>query len=74
MTAIVAVSAGIFAYNNSERAFKYLVSSDVEALTMTECISSSAGNNGKCEAALNGSGDVCVDRYWWEAKDCVSHM
>lgn len=72
VSAILAVSAGVLV--NYHSTGLSLIGSDIEALTMTECISASAGNDGKCEAAINGSGDVCVDGHWWQFKDCVSHQ
>lgn len=47
---------------------------DIEVLAASECISSSAGNEGRCEALVDGTGDVCVVASWYERKNCVKHV
>ena len=48
---------------------------DVEALTAAEtrCISSSEENTGRCERAVNGTGDVCVKTLLGWRNNCYTH-
>lgn len=61
-------------YSGENEALYSLLDTDVEVLALSECISTSGKNTGKCEAAVNGSGDVCVEASWIERKNCVTHM
>lgn len=53
-----------------------IISSNVDALTDAEskCTTSSGKNKGHCEAMLDGSGDVCVEKSWYELANCDGNI
>lgn len=69
----LAISAAT-SFSGENESIHSLLNTDLEVLAASECISTSGKNTGKCEAAVNGSGDVCVQSSWYERNNCVTHM
>ena len=66
---LAVLSATLFSVETE--ALYNVLNTEVEVLAATECISVSSGNEGKCEAMIDGSGDVCTRASWIERKNCI---
>lgn len=59
------LSVAFFSNRSSE-----LIFGDVEALTASECISTSGKNPGHCEEQIDGRGDFCAKKSFLESANC----
>lgn len=70
-TVLASVAISVVSLSNNSHKTKYsLLSTNIDVLAASECRSSSDGNQGVCEAEVNGTGDVCVKSHWYQFNNC----